>query len=126
MTTSGYWQRFGEKKVSRRRLLAGTAAALGASGLALAGCLASPLWTARVYWGELSRYQRWAQFWDRRDSVLRQSSRQGELDVHVMEIDHIIPRVGELSPQPDAWYNQCASIYYRLHTISADLPGWDE
>ncbi len=89
-------------------------------------CLAFPLWTGRVYWGELPRYQRWAEFWDRRDQVLRQAQRQGVLDVHVMAIDHIIPRVGELSPQPDGWYNQCASIYYHLHTISADLPGWDD
>jgi hypothetical protein len=96
------------------------------AGIALITCLIFPLWIGRVYWGELPRYQRWAEFWDRRDQLLRQSQRQGTLDVHVITIDHIIPRVGELTPRPGDLYNQCAAVYYHLNSISADLPGWDQ
>lgn len=96
------------------------------AGVILLVLLAYPLWTGRVYWGELPRYQRWAEFWDRRDQEIRQALSQGILDVHVMEIDHIIPRVVELSPVPEKLYNQCAAAYYGLNTITADLPGWDE
>jgi hypothetical protein len=96
------------------------------AGTVLMACLIYPLWIGRVYWGELPRYQRWANFWDRRDQLLRQSQRQGTLDVHVLTIDHIIPRVGELTPRPGDLYNQCAAVYYHLNSISADLPGWDQ
>jgi len=96
------------------------------ASLILIASLAYPLWTGRIYWGELPRYQRWVDFWDRRDGEIRQDKAKGIIDIHVMEIDHIIPSVAELSSRPTDLYNQCAAVYYGLNTITADLPGWDE
>jgi hypothetical protein len=96
------------------------------AAIVLVACLVYPLWIGRVYWGELPRYQRWADFWDSRDQLLRQSRQEGKLDVHVIVIDHIIPRVGELTPRPGDLYNQCAAVVYHLDSIIADLPGWDQ
>jgi hypothetical protein len=111
-------------RLARRAKLVKPAVIL--AGLVLVACFALPLWTGRVYWGELPRYQRWAFFWDQRDLALQGARGANQMEVHVVQIDHIIPRVGDLSPQSDGWYNQCAAIYYRLEAISADLPGWDE
>jgi len=96
------------------------------SGIMVLICLSSPMWTGRVYWGELPRYQRWSAFWDRRDHELRQLKNHPTQEVHVVAIDHIIPRVGDLGRDRGSWYNQCASIYYGLEAIYADLPGWDD
>lgn len=40
-----------------------------------------------------------------------------------MELDHIIPHVGEL--QVGSWYTQCADQYYDIQ-ILPNLPGWDQ
>jgi hypothetical protein len=121
---AGYW--LGLVAVDLACRLKISKLAIPVAGIALLACLAFPLWTGRVYWGELPRYQRWAEFWDRRDLELRQASSRGDLNVNVMAIDHIIPRVAELSDQPSGWYNRCAATYYHLETIVADLPGWDD
>jgi len=49
MTTSNYWQRFAQRRASRRRVLAGAAAALGTSALSLVGCSGAKE-TASVSW----------------------------------------------------------------------------
>ena len=112
------------EKVIQRSRLANPIVFL--AGVAMIALLGFPLWTGRVYWGELPRYQRWGAFWDQRDQEIRQAQNQGILDVHVMEIDHIIPRLVELTPNPADLYNQCAAVYYGFNTITADLPGWNE
>jgi hypothetical protein len=79
--------------------------------------------------GELSQswhYQKWARFWDARNLTLIQAQREGVSNVNIMNIDHIIPNVAELSPDAGFWYNGCASKYYGVTTISASLPGWDQ
>ena len=48
MARSTYWQRLAERKISRRRVLAGAATALGTSALAIGGC--SNQQTASVNW----------------------------------------------------------------------------
>jgi hypothetical protein len=48
------------------------------------------------------------------------------MDLEVVEIDHIIPDVGDLYPSPKHWHNVCASAYYGVNTISANQPGWDD
>ena len=42
-----------------------------------------------------------------------------------MVLDHPIPWVAELGPDPAAAYNLCAQEYYGIPAIIADLPGWD-
>lgn len=79
--------------------------------------------------GELSQswhYQKWARFWDARNLVIIQAKRESISNVKVMNIDHIIPNVAELSPDVGYWYNGCASMYYGVTAISASLPGWDQ
>jgi hypothetical protein len=74
---------------------------------------------------EQPKFSKWARLWDARDQQIRQAALGNATLVHVIQLDHIIPNVGDLSPDPGAWYNNCAAIYYRLDQISADLPGWD-
>ncbi len=85
-----------------------------------------PLRAAGVVFKDLPHYQKWSQFWDTRDREIRDASERGVQDIEVVQIDHVIPRVGELSPDPGYWYNGCASAYYGVDSISASLPGWDD
>ena len=71
-------------------------------------------------------YQYWAQEWTQRDELTREAAAQGEPEIHVMVLDHLVEGVGELGPEPDKnWYNQCAAEYYGI-AIYADQPGWEE
>ncbi len=75
---------------------------------------------------ELARYQRWARFWDERNSQILSERRAGSGEIEVVLIDHIIPDVAELQPDPDYFYNNCAEWYYDIQTLAANQPGWDE
>jgi len=46
--------------------------------------------------------------------------------VEVVEIDHLIRDVRELTPDENSWYNNCAEEYYDIDVLRANLPGWDE
>jgi hypothetical protein len=71
-------------------------------------------------------YQRWSQLWDARDERIKQLIQSGHMELEVMNLDHPIKDVGELSPDPGYWYNMCASQYYGVNSIAATLPGWDK
>jgi len=71
-------------------------------------------------------YQKWARLWDARDQRIRELKQQGFSEIHVMEIDHVIPNVMELSRDAAHWYTNCAEVYYGVRAIYADQPGWDE
>ncbi len=71
-------------------------------------------------------YQKWARFWDARDQEIRSLAQQGYSEVHVVQIDHVIPNVAELSPDAEHWYTNCAEMYYGVRAIYADQGGWDE
>jgi len=114
---------FIEPQIKGRLLYAGV---LGASVLVLVATYSYPLIWAKSIYAEMPRYQKWAHFWDARDQQIREAQRQGVSQIEVVQIDHIVPRVGELSPDPGYWYNVCASWYYGIHSISANQPGWDE
>lgn len=75
---------------------------------------------------EQPKFQKWALLWNARDEYIRDASRHNIRHLEVMQLDHIIPNVGELNPDPGSWYNQCAARYYEVETISANQPGWDE
>lgn len=75
---------------------------------------------------ELGTYQRWASFWDQRHAQILAARRQGLQSMDVVRIDHIIPDVAELQPDPDYWYNNCAEWYYDLSSLSANQPGWND
>ena len=97
--------------------VAGVAAAI-AGAYALAGTMSTL--------DELVRYQRWARFWDERHSQILSKRRAGSGEIEVVLIDHIIPDVAELQPDPDFYYNNCAEWYYDVRTLAANQPGWDE
>jgi hypothetical protein len=101
------------------------AARFGAAIVLLALC-ALPIIIAFQTYAQLPRYQKWAAFWDTRDAQLWQDSRANVSTAEVIQLDHIIQDVGELSPQPTFWYNVCAARYYGVKQIVADLPGWDK
>ena len=75
---------------------------------------------------DLTRYQRWARFWDERHSQILSERRAGDGKIEVVLIDHIIPDVAELQPDPDFFYNNCAEWYYDIQQLAANQPGWDE
>lgn len=74
----------------------------------------------------LPKYQKWAAFWDARDQAIRDSRNQGSMDIEVVQLDHIVPNVGELQPDEDFWYNNCAEDYYDVRSLRANQPGWDD
>ena len=71
-------------------------------------------------------YNKWAAYWDRREAAILGSGAGPREDIHVVELDNIIPRLGELSRDPRHYYNTCAADYYGVRSITADLPGWDD
>lgn len=73
---------------------------------------------------KLPFYTRWSQLWELRHEELLAAGRMNQDEIHVIELDHIVSDVGELSPDPDYWYNNCAEMYYSIKSIYADLPGW--
>lgn len=75
---------------------------------------------------DLPTYQRWARFWDERHSQILNARRAGAGEIEVILIDHIIPDVAELQPDPDFFYNNCAEWYYDIQLLAANQPGWDE
>ncbi len=94
--------------------------------LAVLAISAFPVAASRTLYAQLPRFQRWAAFWDARDAQLWQASHANVARVEVIQIDHIIQDVSELSPEPTFWYNVCAARYYGVKQIVADLPGWDQ
>lgn len=97
---------------------------LAGLSIAIAGLYAL-LATIGIY-EELPRYQRWARFWDLRHARIVEERRSGSGDIEVVLIDHIIPDVAELSPDPNFFYNNCAEWYYDVQSLAANQPGWDE
>jgi hypothetical protein len=85
----------------------------------------SPILSAKDNFAETTRYRRWAQQWDLRDQVIRDSEEHGGKDIEVEQLRTIIPRVGDLSPNPDHWYNNCAEMYYGMSSIRAVKPDSD-
>jgi hypothetical protein len=81
-----------------------------------------PLYASRETILRVPHHRDWASQWDARDAAIRRAVAAGEKDIHVVELDHIIPRVADLSPIPGSWYNQCAAGYYDALSIAADLP----
>jgi hypothetical protein len=97
-----------------------------ASALLVIAIIAFPCMEAKGALADLRRYQHWSNAWDARDQQIREARSQGIFEINVMELDHIIPDVAELRPDPDYWYNNCAESYYDVHSIIADQPGWDD
>jgi len=93
---------------------------------AAAASAAFPAAAARETLRDAEKFQRWAQYWDARDREIRQRRSLGEGTVEVVEIDHLIRDVRELSPDENSWYNNCAEEYYDIDVLRANLPGWDK
>lgn len=74
--------------------------------------------------GKLEFYSKWSKLWEIRHESLVMASRKNVDEVHVVQLDKIISGVGELSADPDYWYNNCAEMYYGIDAIYADQPGW--
>lgn len=92
--------------------------------LVLVTCFVYPPYAGGKIVADLPRYRRWTTYWDARDQQIRAAQARGQQEIEVVQIDHIIPRVGELSPDPGFWYNNCAAQYYGLKAIRANQPGW--
>ncbi len=86
-------------------------------------CLA-PLQSLHTSLSEWGFFNKWATMWDARHQGILDAVQAGERTVHVVALDHVIEHVGELSPDAQYWYNNCAEMYYGLDAIFADQPGW--
>jgi hypothetical protein len=84
-----------------------------------------PIYASMKIYNDYPKYQRWATFWDKRDQEIRSAMQKNIMNLEVVNIDHIIPQVGDLSADPGYWYNGCAAGYYGVGSISANQPGWD-
>ena len=86
--------------------------------------IVSPILLVNQHAGKLAFYTRWSQMWGLRHQELAQAGRMNVDEIHVIELDHVVSDVGELSADSDYWYNNCAEMYYGIDVIYADLPGW--
>ncbi len=106
------------RRYERTTLRVAGAAGVIARAYALAGAISTL--------DELDRYHRWARFWDARHAQILGERRAGAGAIEVVLMDHIIPDVAELQPDPNYFYNNCAEWYYDLESLAANQPGWDE
>ena len=106
------------RRYEKTALRVAAAAAAVAGAYALTGTISTL--------NDLDRYQRWARFWDERHSHILSERRAGAGEIEVVLIDHIVPDVAELAPDPNFFYNNCAEWYYDIQSLAANQPGWDE
>jgi hypothetical protein len=91
--------------------------------LILAAATVSPLYSTSPILSRVPLFTKWTHLWDQRDQQIRYAASYNQSSLQVMELDHIIPRVGEL--QVGGWYTQCADQYYGIQ-ILPNLPEWDQ
>ena len=109
---------------AKPRRLGKTALRIAGAGAAIMGFYALAGTISTV--DELAKYKRWSRFWDVRHTQILNERRAGEGEVEVVLIDHIIPDLAELAPDPDFFYNNCAEWYYDIQSLAANQPGWDD
>lgn len=90
----------------------------------LLSVVVSPILLIRQNAAKLPFYTRWSQLWELRHEELLAAGKMNLDEIRVMALDHVVSDVGELSPDPDYWYNNCAEMYYGIKSIYADQPGW--
>lgn len=96
-------------------------------GMVLIALLALlPISTTPPIFAETAKIRKWTVLWEQRDQQIRQARQQGITEIEVMKLDHVIGDVGELSDDPNYWYNNCAEWYYQMKEIKANQPGWDQ
>jgi hypothetical protein len=105
----------------RPRLVSHVASLL--AGLILVVAAVEPLYATSPILSRAPLFTKWAHLWDQRDQQIRYAASYNQGSLQVMELDHIISRVGEL--QVGSWYTQCADQYYGIQ-ILPNLPGWDQ
>jgi len=93
------------------------------AGLILVVAIVAPLGSTGPILSRAPLFAKWSQLWDQRDQEIRYAASYNQGSLRVMELEHIIPRVGEL--QVGSWYTQCADQYYGIQ-ILPNLPGWDQ
>jgi hypothetical protein len=113
---------FIHSRLARRPRLVSQAASLLA-GLILATAVLSPIHATSPILSRVPLFTKWAHLWDQRDQEIRYAASYNQGSLQVMELDHIIPRVGEL--QVGSWYTHCADQYYDIQIVP-NLPGWDQ
>ncbi|MFV2043573.1 MAG: DUF6056 family protein [Anaerolineales bacterium] len=99
--------------------------AVAASSLALLVLSAYPVYATASILEDTRELRNWSAQWDKRDREIVAARDSGQSQVEVAQLDHPIPWVGELQPDPGFWYNQCAATYYDLVEIRAVLPSSD-
>jgi len=70
---------------------------------------------------EYAEYQARAIAWDERDRAIQAAIANGEQQLTVVALDSI-GAIGDLSPDPQHWANECAARFYGVRSIVAYLP----
>jgi len=73
----------------------------------------------------LRRYEIWQTLWDLRDSQIRESEKNGIMDIETFKIDldraYDLDNINDLRSDPQFHYNRCAAQYYGVNSITADI-----
>ena len=83
----------------------------------LAACL-YPLRALPVVRADISRLSAWSARWDARDAQIRQSAAAGEMVLIVPQVE-VVQSLEDIGPDPAHWINACATLYYRVGSITA-------
>ena len=110
--------------IQKRRSLYSIAVILASMLMLLASLY--PIRSYRFFLEREPFMKKWSSLWDQRDDQIRDAAKRGLSSVEVMVLDHPIPNLAELGPDPNSAYNQCAQEYYGIPMIIADQPGWDD
>ncbi len=94
----------------------------GLAGALLVAALLYPLSAAPSIYAQAGAFREWTARWDARHTAIVQAVQRGEREVEVQRLRTIVPGVGELSTDPDHWYNNCAEGAYGLRQIRAVDP----
>ena len=86
----------------------------GLSIVMVAALVIAPIRLIRSTLTETPKLLRWSQLWMDRHEQLIRAGMANEAEVHVIQLDHVINEVGELSPDAQYWYNNCAEMYYGI------------
>lgn len=74
---------------------------------------------ARLPLAEIQQQAVRAARWDSRDMQIRQAIAAGEVDIVTQQVE-VVYTLEDLGPDPRHWINNCASVYYGVHSITAN------
>lgn len=91
---------------------------LAAMGLFSVVAVIYPFRAMAKAYSEIPAYRARAEYWDKRDAIIRKLKSQGEIDLTVIQFDGV-NGTKELDTFETHWVNRCAAQYYGVNSIRA-------